>query len=51
MLKSQLGEIKGIGPVTIEKLLKHFKSAENIQRANIEEISKIVGNKIAKIVF
>lgn len=38
---SRLDQIEGVGPVTRNKLLKHFKSIKNIQTASIEEMRKL----------
>ncbi|BDD10717.1 UvrABC system protein C [Fulvitalea axinellae] len=46
-----LEHIKGIGPSTAEKLLKEFKSVKNIEKAGLEEISKIVGEKKARTIL
>lgn len=50
MSKSKLDDISGIGTVKKLALLKEFGSIENIQKASIEEISKVKGinEKIAK---
>ena len=45
--RSILDDIKGIGPVTRNKLLNHFGSVKNIQKASLEEISQIVKHEIA----
>lgn len=44
---SKLDDIPGIGPKRKKILLKKYKSIENIKNAPLEELSKIVGNKIA----
>ena len=43
MVKSDLDQIKGIGPRTKEILLKHFESVEKIKNASTEELEKLVG--------
>ena len=43
MIKSDLDQIKGIGPKTKEILLKHFGSVEKIKNASPEELEKLVG--------
>jgi excinuclease ABC subunit C len=43
MIKSDLDQIKGIGPKTKEILLKHFESVEKIKDAPQEELQKLVG--------
>lgn len=49
-LKSQLSEIKGIGPQTEQILLATFKSVAGIKRAGEEALSKAVGPAKAKII-
>ena len=44
MIKSDLDQIKGIGPRTKEILLKYFESAEKIKGASAEELEKLVGS-------
>jgi len=43
MIKSDLDQIKGIGPKTKERLLKHFGSIDKIVKAQNEELEKIIG--------
>lgn len=45
--QSALQEIKGIGPATEEKLLRHFKSVKRIKEASLEELTALVGEKNA----
>lgn len=42
-LHSDLENIPGIGPKTIESLLQHFKSLKRIKSANFEELVKVAG--------
>jgi len=44
MIKSDLDQIKGIGPKTKEILLKHFESVEKIKDASMEELENLVGH-------
>jgi excinuclease ABC subunit C len=44
MIKSDLDQIKGIGPKTKEILLKHFESPGKIKDASIEELENLVGS-------
>ena len=46
--KSKLKNIKGLGTISINKLLKHYDNVANIASAPIEEISQFVNKKIAK---
>ncbi len=48
MTSSILDDIEGVGPITRNKLLNHFGSVDNIKNSTLEEISQIVGNKLAK---
>ena len=43
MRKSVLDDIKGIGNVKKQALLKKFGSVENIKQASIEELIKVKG--------
>ncbi len=43
MIKSELDDIKGIGKVKKQELLKKFKSVENIKKATIEELMEVKG--------
>jgi excinuclease ABC subunit C len=43
MIRSDLDQIKGIGPKTKEILLKHFDSVEKIKIASAEELENLVG--------
>ena len=42
-LKSDLDQIKGIGPKTKEALLRNFSSVEEISKASEDELKKLVG--------
>ena len=48
---SVLDEVKGIGPVTNQKLLKHFKSVKRIRDASLEELAGIIGPQKAELLF
>jgi excinuclease ABC subunit C len=43
MIRSDLDQIKGIGPRTKEILLKHFGSVDKIKNASADELEKVVG--------
>lgn len=47
---SKLDSIKGIGPKRKKALLKKFGSIENIKKAPIEDLEKIVGRKLAQYI-
>ncbi len=50
MIRSELDQIKGIGEKSKEDLLKKFGSMQRIKKANIEEVSEIIGKKRAQII-
>lgn len=45
---TEIEQIPGIGKKTADKLLAHFKSVKKIKEASLEELTKLVGEKIAK---
>jgi len=49
--RSVLDDIKGVGPATRTKLLRHFGSVENIKKANPEAIAQVVGKKLTDIIL
>lgn len=50
-LHSELDEIKGIGPVTKELLLKELKSVKKIKSTEYPDLEKLLGKSRARIVF
>ncbi len=48
-LHSALESIPGIGPQTIDKLLRHFKSVKNIRTASFDTLSEQIGDKKAAL--
>lgn len=50
-ISSELEEFIGVGPKTIEKLLKTFKTIENIKLATFGELAAIIGDSKARIVL
>lgn len=50
-LHSELEEIKGIGPKTRDELLNKLKSVKKISQASEEELTAIVGQAKAKIIY
>ncbi len=44
---TEIEQIPGIGKKTADKLLAHFKSVKKIKEASIEELTELVGKKIA----
>ena len=49
--RSVLDDIKGVGPATRTKLLRHFGSVENIKKANLETLAQVVGKKLADTIL
>lgn len=49
-LQTELTEIKGIGKKVAEKLLQNFISIEEIKKADLESLEKIVGPSKAKLI-
>ena len=47
---SELDSIKGIGQVTKETLLKHFKSVKKIREASLDSIAEVIGPAKARLV-
>ncbi len=50
-LKSELDNIKGIGPSNRNKLLLHFSSIKKIKSASLEELEAAVNKRAAKNVY
>jgi len=50
-IKSELENIKGVGQKTQELLLNKFKSVKRIKELKIEELTEVLGNKKAEIVY
>lgn len=48
---SELDTIKGIGEKSKSALLKEFKSVKRIREASLEQLSNIIGESKAKIIF
>ena len=49
--KNELEDIKGIGKASADQLLKEFRSVKNIREKTLEELSAVIGNAKAKIVW
>jgi len=49
--RSVLDDIKGIGPATRTKLLKHFGSVDKLKQATSQEIAHVVGKKLADVIL
>lgn len=50
-LHSELDDINGIGIKTKELLLQHFKIMKNIKSADIQELTKVIGNARATLLY
>ncbi|MCK5171655.1 MAG: excinuclease ABC subunit C, partial [Bacteroidales bacterium] len=50
-IKSELDNIPGIGPITINSLLSKFKTIKKIRNLSLDEISSEIGNTKAKLLF
>jgi len=50
-VKSELDSIKKIGEKSKKDLINHFKSVKRIKTASIDELSKVIGNSRASIVY
>jgi excinuclease ABC subunit C len=48
-LGSELDGISGIGPSTVEKLLRHFKSVKQVKAAGLPELEAVVGRAKAAL--
>jgi excinuclease ABC subunit C len=49
-LRSELTEIRGVGPATARKLLRAFGSLEGVKRATGEELRTVAGKRVAAAV-
>ncbi|MBR3484797.1 MAG: excinuclease ABC subunit C, partial [Bacteroidales bacterium] len=47
---SALRSIPGVGEVTEQKLLRHFKSLKRVKEASLEELTAVVGPKLASLI-
>ena len=48
--QSVLDTIPGIGPITRKKLIRHFGSVVGIKEASLQELSEVVGPKLARVI-
>jgi len=49
--KTALSDIPGVGPRTIQKLLREFGSIANLRRAGKEKLSGVVSAKVAEAIL
>ena len=50
-IQSELEDIEGIGPKTIETLLKEFKSVKRVKEVSLTEIAQCIGDHKANVVY
>ena len=50
-ITSELDNVKGIGKITKNKLLTHFKSLKRVREASEEEIKNVIGNSKGQIII
>jgi excinuclease ABC subunit C len=51
-IQSELSDIKGVGEKTIEQLIQHFGSVEQIKKASLDELIHCLGKaKVSNLVF
>ncbi len=52
MIKSELDDLKGVGPARKKSLLKAFGSVKKLKEADVEEIAKVegIGPKLAEVI-
>ena len=50
-LHSELDDIKGIGPKTKEALIKQYKSVKKIKEQDLSELSNLIGQAKAEIIY
>ncbi|MFC0875178.1 excinuclease ABC subunit UvrC [Saccharicrinis sp. FJH2] len=50
-ISSKLEAIKGIGPNTLEILLKEFGSLKQIEEAKVQDLEKVVGKSKSRIIY
>lgn len=51
LIKSELDDVKGVGPKTKQLLLKHFKSLKRVREATVEQLAQVIGEKKALSLF
>jgi excinuclease ABC subunit C len=50
-LRSELDDVPGVGPRRRKALLSHFGSLADVRRATKEELTPVVGAKVARAVL
>jgi len=51
LIKSDLSDIKGVGPKIRNKLFLHFQTIDNIKKATVSDLESVVGRKLAETLF
>lgn len=51
LLRSELNDIAGIGPKSVQKLLRHFRSVAAIKQASAEAVAAVVGAHKARLIL
>ena len=50
-IRSELTDIKGVGMHTTQALIHHFKTVQAVKEASLEDLQKVVNNRMAAVVF
>jgi excinuclease ABC subunit C len=50
-IRSELTDIKGVGMHTTQALIHHFKTVHAVKEASLEDLQKVVNNRMAELVF
>lgn len=50
-LHSELDDIQGIGPKSRDALLKRFKTMKHIKEADLQQLTELLGNKKAAVIY
>ena len=51
LIKSELQNIDGLGPKSIDVLLSKHKSVNNIKKLSVEELASLIGNHKAGLII
>ncbi len=51
MTHSELLDVPGVGPMRMQKLMRHFGSIDQIRSASLDQLQRVIGSKIARVVF
>ena len=51
MTNSIMDTVSGIGPKRKKELLKHFKSMKQMRQASVDELSEVIPEDVAKILY